>query len=150
VGFLTGGVDSRLRRRNYYRTLLPSFIGNTLRGKYHFGKRIFRYITGMVGGVLRGELTHADLSLYPAHLHIKVDSAWRGYQLGQRLMEAYLQQLRSLGVKGVYLDTTNLKGIAIHLYEKMGFCLLEARPDRFWSKWFGRPVENRCYGLKLI
>jgi hypothetical protein len=31
----------------------------------------------------------------------------------------------------------------------MGFRLLEARPDSFWAKWFGHPVENRCYGLKL-
>jgi ribosomal protein S18 acetylase RimI-like enzyme len=149
VGFLTGCVDSRLRRRNFFRTLLPRFIGNLLRGKYRFGKRIFRYITGMFGGVLRGELTHVDLSIYPAHLHINVDSAWRGYKLGLSLMEAYLQQLRSLSVKGVFLETTSLNEAACRLYEKMGFRLLEARPDRFWSTWFGHPVENRCYGLKL-
>jgi ribosomal protein S18 acetylase RimI-like enzyme len=149
VGFLTGCVDSRLRRRNFFRTLLPRFIGKLLRGKYHFGKRIFSYITGMFGGVLRGELTQVDLSIYPAHLHINVESAWRGYRLGLRLMEAYLQQLRSLGVKGVFLETTSLNEIAIRLYEKMGFRLLDARPDRFWSKWFGHPVENRCYGLRL-
>jgi len=32
----------------------------------------------------------------------------------------------------------------------MGFRLMDARPDRFWAKWFGHPVENRCYGLKLL
>ena len=104
----------------------------------------------MLGGVLRGELTHTDLNIYPAHLHINVDSAWRGNRLGQQLMEAYLQQLRDLGVKGVYLDTTSLNEAACRLYEKMGFRMLEARPDRFWAKWFGHPVENRCYGLKLF
>jgi ribosomal protein S18 acetylase RimI-like enzyme len=103
----------------------------------------------MAVGVLRGELTHADLDIYPAHLHINVDSEYRGHGLGRKLMEAYLQQLRDLGVKGVYLDTTSLNEIACRLYEKMGFRLLEARPARFWAKWFGHPVENRCYGLKL-
>ena len=149
VGFLTGCIDARTKGRKYWRFILPVIIGKLLRGKYRFGKRSFGYITGMLGGVLRGELTHADLELYPAHLHINVDSAWRGHGLGQRLMEAYLQQLRELSVKGVYLDTTSLNEAACRLYEKMGFSLLEARPDRYWANWFGRPVENRCYGLKL-
>jgi ribosomal protein S18 acetylase RimI-like enzyme len=150
VGFLTGCIDTRSRRRKYSRTILPRFIGRLLGGKYLLGKQTYRYITGMLGGVLRGELTHVDLDIYPAHLHINVDSAWRGHGLGQRLMEAYLHQLRELGVKGVYLDTTSLNEAACRLYEKMGFRLLEARPERFWAKWFGRPVENRCYGLKLF
>jgi ribosomal protein S18 acetylase RimI-like enzyme len=64
-------------------------------------------------------------------------------------MEAYLQQLRGLGVRGVTLETTSLNEVACRLYDKMGFRLLEARPDSFWAKWFGHPVENRCYGLKL-
>ncbi len=150
VGFLTGCIDSRSRGWKYRRFILPGLIGNLLRGKYRFGKRSFGYIAGMLGGLMRGELTHTDLDIYPAHLHINVESAWRGQRLGQRLMEAYLQQLRDLGVKGVYLDTTSLNEAACQLYEKMGFRLLEARPDRFWIKWFGRPVENRCYGLKLL
>jgi hypothetical protein len=32
----------------------------------------------------------------------------------------------------------------------MGFQLLDNRPDRFWANWFGHPVENLCYGLKLL
>ena len=64
-------------------------------------------------------------------------------------METYLQQLRGLGVPGVYLETTSLNEVACHLYEKLGFRKLDVRPDRFWAKWFGRPVDDRCYGLKL-
>jgi ribosomal protein S18 acetylase RimI-like enzyme len=90
------------------------------------------------------------LDTYPAHLHINVESAWRGYKLGQRLMTVYLEQLRQLGITGVYLDTTSLNEVACRLYEKMDFRLLDARPNRFWAKWFGHSVENRCYGLKLL
>jgi ribosomal protein S18 acetylase RimI-like enzyme len=149
VGFLMGCVDARAHERKFRRFILPQLIGNLLRGKYRFGKRGFSYLAGLMGGALRGESTHADLGTYPAHLHINVDSAWRGRGLGQQLMEAYLQQLRGLGVQGVYLETTSLNEAACRLYEKMGFHLLDTRPDRFWAKWFGRPVENRCYGLKL-
>jgi len=149
VGFLTGCVDARVHGRKFQRFILPRLIGNLLRGKYRFGKRSYGYLAGLMGGLLRGESPHADLESYPAHLHINVDSAWRGRGLGQRLMETYLQQLRELGVQGVYLETTSLNEAACRLYEKMGFRLLEARPDRFWAKWFGHPVENRCYGLEL-
>jgi ribosomal protein S18 acetylase RimI-like enzyme len=103
----------------------------------------------MLGSAIRGEFTRVDLRIYPAHLHINVDSAWRGNKLGFKLMDAYLRQLRGLRIPGVFLDTTSLNEVASRLYEKMGFRMLDSRPNRFWSKWFGHPVENRCYGLKL-
>lgn len=149
VGFLAGCVDSNSYNRNLLRVIVPRVAGNFLCGHYHFGKKSLNYFSGLLGGLLRREFTHVDLETYPAHLHINIDSGWRGYKLGKRLMEAYLRQLRKLGIFGVYLDTTSLNKIACRLYEKMGFRLLDARPDRFWAKWFGHPVDNRCYGLKL-
>ena len=150
VGFLAGCVDTRAHDRKLMRVIIPHLTGNLLRGKYHFGKRSLHYIGGLLGGWLRREFTQVDLDAYPAHLHINVESGWRGYKLGQRLMEAYLGQLREFGVSGVHLNTTSLNEIACRLYEKMGFRLLDARPTRFWEKWFGHPVDNRCYGLKLL
>jgi ribosomal protein S18 acetylase RimI-like enzyme len=149
VGFLAGCVDTHIHDWQIQRVIVPRLVGNFLRGRYHFGKRSIRYFGGLLEGLLRREFTNVDLEVYPAHLHINVDAAWRGHKLGQRLMEAYLRQLRSLGIPGVYLDTTSLNEIACRLYEKMGFRLLDARLDRFWAKWFGHPVDNRCYGLIL-
>ena len=150
VGFLTGCVDTRKRDREFLRVILPHLAGNVLRGKYHFGKRSLQYFTGLIGGLIHGEFTRVDLNSFPAHLHINVEAPWRGNKLGQRLLEAYLTQLRALGIAGVYLDTTSLNEAACRLYEKLGFRLLDARPDRFWAKWFGHPVDNLCYGLKLL
>ena len=150
VGFLAGCVNSRSHGQKYRRFILPRLVGDLLRGKYRFGKRSFRYFAGLVGGLVRNEFPHADWNTYPAHLHINVDSAWRGHKLGQRLMEAYLGQLRELGISGVYLYTTSLNEVACRMYEKFGFRLLDSHSDRFWAKWFGHPVENLCYGLKLI
>ncbi len=149
IGFLTGCVDSHSKSWKYARSILPRLVGNLIRGKYRFGWRSFGYLRGMLGGLLRREFTHVDWKTYPAHLHINVDSAWRGHKLGQRLMEAYLSQLRNLGIRGVYLDTTSLNEVACRMYEKFGFRVLDARPDRFWSHWFNKPVENLCYGLRL-
>lgn len=150
VGFLTGCIDTRVYSRKLRRVIIPRVISNLLRGKYRFGKLSLHYFSGLAGGWLRGENTNVDINTYPAHLHINVDSGWRGYKLGQRLMEAYLGQLRQLGIPGVHLDTTSLNKIACRLYEKMGFRLLDARLDRYWAKWFGHPVDDRCYGLKLL
>ena len=149
VGFLVGCVNTRLHNQALWSTIAPRLAGKLLRGKYHFGKRSLAYFVGLLTGLVQKEFTSVDLGLYPAHLHINLESEWRGYKLGQKLMEAYLRQLRLLGIPGVYLDTTSLNEVACRLYEKMGFRLLDARPDRFWAKWFGYPVENRCYGLKL-
>jgi ribosomal protein S18 acetylase RimI-like enzyme len=149
VGFLAGCVDTHIHDRQIRKVIVPRLVGNFLRGRYHFGRRSIRYFSGLLEGLVRREFTEVDPKVYPAHLHINVDAAWRGHKLGKRLMEAYLRQLRSLGIPGVYLDTTSLNEIACRLYEKMGFRLLDACPDRFWGKWFGHPVDNLCYGLIL-
>jgi len=86
---------------------------------------------------------------YPAHLHINVDKPWRGRGIGLLLMQACLDQLRTLRVSGVHLHTTNMNQAACRLYEALGFQLLAARTTGLWSRWVGSPVENRCYGLTL-
>jgi len=65
-------------------------------------------------------------------------------------MEAYLRQLRELEITGVSLDITSLNQAACRLYEKTGFRVMDARLDRFWIKWFGHTMDNRCYGLKWL
>ncbi len=149
VGFITGCVDSRAQSRRYMRMVLPRLVGNIIKGKYRIGKLTLAYTSGIVGGFFRREFTHVDWDVYPAHLHINVDSSWRGYKLGQRLMQAYLDQLKSLGVKGVYLDTTTLNEVACRMYEKFGFRIVDSRPFRYWSRRFNKPVYNLCYGLSL-
>ncbi len=149
VGFLTGCVDTRFHNQQIQKVIIPRVAGNLLKGKYHFGRRSWKYFAGLLTGYIRGEFTRVDFNKFPAHLHINVEAAWRGYKLGQRLMEAYLDQLRRLGIRGVYLDTTSLNEAACRLYMKMGFRLLDYRPARFWAQLVGHPVENRCYVLSL-
>jgi GNAT superfamily N-acetyltransferase len=100
VGFLAGCVDTRLHNRQLLRVIIPRLAGNLLRGRYHFGKRSWHYFSGMLAGFLRGELTRVDLDAYPAHLHINVESAWRGVKLGQRLMDAWLGAIERIGKPG--------------------------------------------------
>jgi ribosomal protein S18 acetylase RimI-like enzyme len=149
VGFLTGCTDTARKDRIFNRRILPRVVGRVLTGHYHSGRRTWRYLRGFLGAGLRGENPPVDLERYPAHLHINVDAAWRGHGLGRRLMQAYLEQLQSLGIPGVHLGTTSYNRAACSLYEKMGFRLLAARPTRMWAHLLQEPVELRVYGLDL-
>jgi ribosomal protein S18 acetylase RimI-like enzyme len=149
AGFLAGCLDVRSKYGRWLVHIFPRFMACLLRGGYHFGPLAWHYIGVLISAGLHGEAPHIDFKKFPAHLHINVDAAWRGLGLGHKLMDAYLAQLRSLGVRGVHLETTSMNDVACRLYEKVGFRLLDARPTRMWVGMIDGPVENRCYGLKL-
>jgi len=113
------------------------------------GRLTWRYLSGIAADGLRGRPIAPNLDEYPAHLHINVAAPWRGHGLGRRLMEAYLEQLRGLGLVGVHLETTDHNAAACRMYERFGFRLLGARPSRLWSFAGEEQVEMRCYGLRL-
>lgn len=150
VGFLTGCADVRKKYARWLRHIFPGFMARLLHGYYHFGPLTRHYLGTLLAAGFHGEAPHLDLKRYPAHLHINVDAGWRGHGLGRQLMDAYLNQLRSLNVRGVHLETTSMNEVACRLYEKVGFRLLDARPTQMWIGIIDHPVENRAYGLSLI
>jgi GNAT superfamily N-acetyltransferase len=149
VGFLTGCTDSKAYHRVFLRKILPSVVLKFLTGYYQPGPKTWQYVRAAAGAARRGEIAGADENRYPAHLHINLLPAWRGYGLGRKLLEAYIGQLRGLGVPAVYLQTTSMNVVACRLYEKVGFQLLDARPTRMYAHLVDQPVEHRCYGMKL-
>jgi GNAT superfamily N-acetyltransferase len=149
VGFLTGCTNSRCSERVLVRKLIPGVLWRLLTGYYHPGKKTWRYVRAAITAGLRGESPPVDLQRYPAHLHINLAAEWRGFGLGQRLMLAYLDQLRQLGVRGVHLGTTSMNVAACRLYERTGFHLLGARPTRMWTGIIDHPVEILSYGMEL-
>lgn len=149
VGFLMGCVDTAAQRRRWLRKILPAVARRAVKGRYRWGELTKRYIIGWVGAWIRGEMPHVNLALYPSHLHMNIDEPWRRRGLGRHLLEAYLEQMRLLGVRGVHLHTTDLNEAACQLYLRVGFQLLDARRTRLWSHLISQPVENRAYGLLL-
>jgi len=149
VGFLLGCTDTRTHDRRWRRQYLLKLLQRAVSGFYRIGERTWRYALELAGAYLRKEIPIVNLRTYPAHLHINLDARWRGYGLDSRLIGAYLDQLRQLKVPGVHLMTTSKNGIACHLYEKMGFYLLDSRSTHIWKGIVAERVENRCYGLIL-
>jgi ribosomal protein S18 acetylase RimI-like enzyme len=149
VGFLTGCTDTQRSERVTRKELVPGVIRSLLRGKYRLGWKTLRYAARIGLQALRGEMTEVDLAVYPAHLHINMDAHYRGLGLGRRLIEAYILQLKQLGVPGVHLMTTSLNVAACILYERMGFQLVDARKTSFWNGGAEVPGENRAYARRV-
>ncbi len=149
AGFLTGCVDTARQQQLTRKMILPRVRRRFLRGGYRIGPRALRYQMELILAGLRREGTQVDLQRYPAHLHINVAANWRGHGLGRRLMLAYLDQLRSLGIPGVHLQTTSRNEAACRLYESLGFRLVDSRPSRMWRWKFAEPLEERAYAREV-
>lgn len=148
-GYLLGCVNTAHQSMQWRRYIVTRVLVNAISGRYKLGRHTAGFAIGMLMGLMKLEEPPADLIQYPAHLQINIQQGYRAAGVGRRLIDAYLEQVRQLGVDGVHLDTTSHNLAACHLYEKMGFQLLESRPNRFWTRMLGQAVNNRSYGLKL-
>ncbi len=149
IGFLFGCADTAAYSTNWRRYIIIRVLVNAVRGSYRIRRRTLSFAFGMFMGMIRGEEPMVDLVDYPAHLQIDVKLGFRGLGIGRELIIAYLEQIRGLGVGGVHLVTTSHNVVACHLYEKIGFQLLDRRPNRYWTRRLGEQVDNRSYGIKL-
>jgi peptidyl-dipeptidase Dcp len=75
-----------------------------------------------------------------------LDPSVRGVGLGKKLMELYMDYLKSSGFKSSYLLTTKELPAAAHLYTSYGFKLTEEHPA---YKPFDKDVIEQRYELTL-
>jgi GNAT superfamily N-acetyltransferase len=127
IGFLLGCVNTINQSRQWKRYIVSKVLLNALSGRYKLGRRTAAFSMGMLLGLIRGEEPSVDLLQYPAHLQIDVRKGYRGEGVGKRIIDAYLEQIWRQGVCGVHLTTTSANTAACHLYEKIGFELLDSR-----------------------
>jgi ribosomal protein S18 acetylase RimI-like enzyme len=150
IGFLMSSVDTAAQKRRWATRILPSTLGQVLKGNYRFGKKTWSYAVSMLRAAINQEYVSCNLEEYPAHLHINIDEKGRGYGIGRKLMETCLDHLQSAGIPGVHLHTTNLNQAASSLYTRLGFELLDRRKTSLWRTIIDQPVENRCYGIRFV
>jgi ribosomal protein S18 acetylase RimI-like enzyme len=149
VGYICGSVGGRAEARGQTRTSAVAVL-KLVTFRYNVGILTRRYFLRVASAVLHGEYPHPDLRGYPAHLHINLAQAARGFGMGKRLMDACLDQMAGLGIPGIHLKTTNLNAAAVKMYEKMGFQLLARRRTHLWEPWLpGTEVDNLVYGKRF-
>lgn len=69
------------------------------------------------------------LTDYPSHLHIDLLPRAQGGGNGRRLMDTLLRALAARGSVGVHLGVGLRNERAIGFYRRLGFTILESRPD---------------------
>lgn len=149
VGYVLGspGGDGDVHRRMLSR--VPGVVGRVLRGRYRLGRKTAAYFVDNAWAGLRGGLLEIRDPQYPANLHINLSRGYRGRGLGSRLLGAYLEHLRALGVAGVHAVTTDRNPGAARLFEEAGFRLLERRATPVWRRYVAGEVALLGYGLGL-
>jgi len=148
VGYVLGCGDTQKRLVVVRSRILPVVLCGLLRGRYQIGRKTLRLSWRFLLDRLEHLPPTVPLARFPGHLHINVAALARGHGIGGELLRTSLTQFWATGVPGVHLRTTDHHRAACHLYEKVGFQLLDARPTHVWRELLAYPVENRVYGIK--
>lgn len=74
-----------------------------------------------IGWLHQGHQADAELSAYPAHLHIDILPAGQGNGWGRQLMHTFWQKLRALGVPAVHLGVSKSNPRAVGFYRHLGY-----------------------------
>ena len=150
VGYLTASTGGKQVARGKAATVLRAAL-RLVSFRYRIGPLTRRYAGRAVLAAMRGEYLQADMSLYPAELHINLSAAARGLGLGRGLLDACLDQMTTLRAPGIHLNTTSRNQAALRLYEKTGFEVLARHKTTVWEPWLpGESMENLLFGKVLV
>lgn len=136
VGYLLGCRDTRRQRRVQATRVVPAALAGFVRRGGLVKRATWRLVGANLRLPRRGE--RFDEERYPAHLHVGLDAEHRGMDLGHRLVEAFLGELRAAGVPGVHAVVLAENAGGRHFFEQLGFAPLA----RGWA--LRRPGQARA------
>ena len=132
VGYVTGCLDTRRYRRIMAWRVVPGAILKAMTWRTLRSVQTWRLVGAGLRTWLRGGFPpQVPLDRYPAHLHVNVREGFRGQQIGRRLIERLLAQVRAAGVRGLHVAVRadNVRSCAF--FERMGFTPLSRHPVTF-------------------
>ena len=144
VGYILG-TSSFAAYRAGMRACAPRLLAGVLGGRY----RRFRGCLPYLQRAVRYATPHASELTYPAHLHLNLLAQARGLGAGSALLDAYLMALRTRGVQGVQLSTTDQNVAALRLYRSRGFETVSAHVTPLWRPWLGADATHLVLGRTL-
>ncbi|PKG38235.1 GNAT family N-acetyltransferase [Psychromonas sp. Urea-02u-13] len=94
----------------------------TLRTKYPLASKSISPLNDRLLRLIHdGYQPRPEFANYPAHLHINLLGNTQGHGLGAKLINAFIDNLKTLTVAGLHLEVSRDNAGAISFYEKMGF-----------------------------
>jgi len=129
VGYLAGCFDEADLRRVMIRRIIPAAVAGALARGLLLRRALWR-LAAPLPRFLAAErpARNADLSAYPAHLHINLTPEARGRALGDRLVAQLCAEAARRGLPGVHATVLAENRPARRFFERLGFRELVRRP----------------------
>jgi ribosomal protein S18 acetylase RimI-like enzyme len=129
VGYLAGCFDEARLRRAMVRRIVPRAVAAALARGLLLRPELWQLLSALPRFLAaERHAREADLSGYPAHLHINLMPAARGRGLGERLMAQLCAEAARRGLPGVHATVLAENRPARRFFEQLGFTALVRRP----------------------
>lgn len=117
VGYIIGTKDTSTFNKKSEELWFPK-----LRGQYKLpDEEANNPDARLIRLIHKGYTLKKEFVDYPAHLHIDILPKGQGKGQGKKLMEFYMDYLKSNNVKGLHLEVSTVNAGAVKFYENIGF-----------------------------
>jgi ribosomal protein S18 acetylase RimI-like enzyme len=148
IGYLTGCKNTKRFAGIFILKIIPKLIIKFIFEGIIFNKKNIIYFFNLFKSLLKGELRGPNLSKsYPALLHINIDAKYRKMNIGTKLIENYLNYLKSENISGVHLNAKSLH--ASIFFEKMGFKKIYEKKRTYFFYLLNKPFVYYYYAKEL-
>jgi len=148
VGYLLGANNAAHFRRIFPFRVFPRLLTQVIINGALLRKKNIIFVFHCLLSFLKREFKTPDFTReYPASLHVNIEQGFRNLGIGSRLVNAYLDYLRSKKIEGVYLATMSDK--AASFFKAQGFVLLHQGIRSYFRHILHRDIPIYIYGKKL-
>ncbi|MHA1380477.1 MAG: GNAT family N-acetyltransferase [Candidatus Helarchaeota archaeon] len=131
VGYILGTPDSERQERLFLarfgpRILFRVFFFTSI--WYFQDLKLFLYFARLPRSPPPSEINKK----YPAHLHIDILEEYQRKGIGSMLMRKFENHMRTLGVKGIHLGTSEGNYKAVPFYKKWGYRIIHTDIIGMW------------------
>ncbi|MBJ3785325.1 GNAT family N-acetyltransferase [Devosia sediminis] len=128
AGYVVGTHDTRAFDARLEREWWPA-----LRARYAEAEGLTPADQGRLEAIRApGSNPAALVDAYPAHIHMNLLPRLRGQRVGSRLLDLWIDQARTSGVKGIHLGASDTNAGGIAFWTRSGFTPLIEAPGVVW------------------
>ncbi len=148
TGYIIGSTDVARMRKVFRAKIVPRLFVKAFARSVFFKKTTAPFIVRCLASLFKGEFFAPDFSReFPGTLHINLDEAYRGRNIGAQLIAHYCAYLRARNVKGVHFGTLSPR--AKDFFMKTGFRVLFSRNRTYLRRYAGRDFTFYMCGKEL-
>lgn len=148
VGYVVGTTNVSVMEHISNAKIFPRIFAKAMRKGVFFNSVNLKFFFYLMKSAAKGEFFMPSFSKeFPAMLHINIDSSYRRQGIGERLIEAYMEYLKSLNVRGVHFGTFSES--AKYFFIQMGFIILHQGKRTYFKPYTDKEVNFYVFGKQL-